>query len=199
MKSFKEYLIESKQTYEFKIKLAGDHEDCVDKIKSALKQFNVESVSDVKRTPIQETQIDFPEHSNINVTVCDVVCAYPTTSLQIRNLVAEALNLTHTCVKVRNIKEQEEDELNHQYDEKSGEALLGTDYEKSMHQDLVGEKQKMNLLKELNKTKHVGEQYTGVNDKLLAKKAPVSKGPAATSIEKASSSVIGSKKTAGGI
>ena len=33
MKSFKEYLIESKVTYEFKIKLAGDHDGCIDKIK----------------------------------------------------------------------------------------------------------------------------------------------------------------------
>jgi hypothetical protein len=32
MKSFKEYLIESKQTYEFKIKLAGDYEDCTKKV-----------------------------------------------------------------------------------------------------------------------------------------------------------------------
>jgi len=207
MKSFKEYLIESKQTYEFKIKIAGDHESCAEKIKHALAQYEVESVSDVKRTPIQETHVDFPEHTNTNVTICDIVCGYPVTSLQVRNLVAEALNLTHMCVKVRNLKEQEEDAINHQFDEKSGKALLGADYEKENNQDLVGEKQKMKLLKELNKTKHTGEQYKGVNDKLLAKKAPIEKGPAAKNFESASKSVspVGSKqvklpqaKTAGG-
>lgn len=195
MKSFKEYLLESKQTYEFRIKVAGDHEGCTDKIKQALTKFNVESCSDEKRTPIQESHIDFPDHNNISVTTCTINCTYPTTSQQVRVLVAEALGLAECCVKVRNLKELEEEEINHQFDERTGKALLGSDYEKSQHQELAGEKQKMNLLKELNKTKHQGEQYKGVNDKILAKKAPSEKGPAAKSIEKTcnSQSVIGNK------
>ncbi len=176
-KSFKEYLQESKQNYEFKIKIAGDACDSAsDKIKSALNRFNVESISEGKRTPIQESQIDFPEHTNIAVTIFDVSLAYPITSNQIRDLVSEALNITHSCVKVRNVKEQEEDEINTQYDQNnlSGKAFLGSDYEKTNHQSVVGEEHKMALLKELNKTKHQGTQYTGVNDELLAKKGPAS-------------------------
>lgn len=195
MKSFKEYLIESKKTYEFKIKIAGDHEGCTDKIKEALAKFNVETCSEEKRTPIQETQVDFPEQKNISVTTCTVCCSYPSTSREIGVLISEALGIPDCCVKVRNTKELEEEELNHQFDTKSGKALLGTDYDKENNQHMVGEKQKMNLLKELNKTKHQGEQYKGVNDKILAKKAPSEKGPAAKSTEKSSSSqsVIGSK------
>lgn len=196
MKSFKEYLIESKTTYEFKIKLAGDHEGCTDKIKEALAKFNVEDCSEEKRTPIQETQSDFPDHKNISVTTCNVTCAYPTTSQQIQHLIAEALSLEPCCVKVRTPKEIEEDALNHQYDVKSGSALLGSDYEKENHQDLVGEKHKLNMLKELNKTKHQGEQYKGVNDKILAKKAPSEKGPASKATDKSSSSLspLGGRK-----
>lgn len=197
MKSFKEYLIESKQTYEFKIKIAGDYvEGCENKIKQALDKFNVQSCSEVKRSPIQETQIDFPEQSNINVTTCDVICEYPATSHEVRDRIAEAFNLTASCVKVRSEHELQEEELNHEHDEKTGESLLRKDYEKENNQNLVGDKQVMSLLKELNKEKHQGAQYKGVNDKLLAKKAPIEKGPAAKAAEKSlnNKSVLGGQK-----
>lgn len=196
-KSFKEYLLESKQNYEFKIKIAGDAGDAAsDKIKTALDKFKVESLSEAKRTPIQETQVDFPEHNNIEVTIFDATVAYPVTSHQVRDLVAEALGLTHTCVKVRNLKEQEEDEINHQYcqNNPSGESLLGKDYDKSNNQSVVGDKHTMALLKELNKVKHQGTQYKGINDQILAKKAPVNKESSKPSKVEKSISPVGSKQ-----
>lgn len=196
MKSFNEYLMESKSVYDFKIKIAGDHIDgCAEKIKQALVQFNVESCSMGKRTPIQETHIDFPNHKNINVTTCNITCQYPATSQQIRSLIAETFNLSDECVMVRNSKEEAEDIINHENDEKSGQSLLNQEYIKDNNQELVGEAQKMKLLKELSKSKHQGEQYKGVNDQLLAKKSPSEKGPAAKEKEIKSSSVIGSKPT----
>lgn len=196
MKSLKEYLIESKQTYEFKIKIAGEpSDDVVSKIKQACEKFSVESFSESKRTPIQETQSDFPDYKNIAVTIFDVTLEYPTTSHQLRDLIAEAGNLTHSCVKVRNLKEQEEEELNHEFDDKSGKALLGTDYQKENNQSLVGDKHTMALLRELSKTKHQGTQYKGVNEKLLAKKAPKEKSGPAMQDKTGSKSVIGSNKT----
>lgn len=195
MKSFKEYLIESKQCYEFKIKFAGEpSDDAIKRVKEALEQFNIESFSEGKRTPIQETQVDFPDHKNINVTVYDISLSYPVTSSQLRNIVAEAANLTQCCVKIRNLKEQEEEEINHEHDEKSDKVLLNTDYEKENNQDLVGDKHAMGLLKELSKTKHRGEQYKGINDKLLAKKAPSEKSASLKADKEGSNSVIGSKK-----
>ena len=194
-KSFKEYLHESKQNYEFKIKLAGECTDASGKIKAALDRFKVEAVSE-KRTPIQEAQVDFPDHTNIAVTIFDVTVSYPVTSHQVRDLVAEALNITHSCVKVRNLKEQEEDEINSQYcpNHPSGKALLGTDYEKTNHQSVVGEEHKMALLKELGKTKKQGTQYKGINDEILANKAPTSKNEISkTKVDKAISPV-GSKQ-----
>ena len=176
MKSFKEYLLESKQTYSFKIKVAGEcPEDCADKIKESLAQYNCTSCSKGMVSPIQETQVDFPDHTNIGVTTFEVVTDYPATSEQIRNSVASTLNLSGSCVRVRNPLEEAEQELNHKNDEKSGDVVLTKEYEKESHQDLVGEKQKMSLLKELSKTKHSGEQYKGVNEKILAKKAPSEK------------------------
>ena len=50
--------------------------------------------------------------------------------------------------------------------------MLGTDYEPQNHQDIVGEKHVMSLLKELGKHKTAGTQYTGTNDQILAKNSP---------------------------
>jgi hypothetical protein len=114
----------------------------------------------------------------------DVCTSYPATSLEVQNLVAEHCGVPAGCIKVRNLKEQEEEELNHANDELSGEALIEKEYDKSTGQDKVGEKHVMSLLKELNKNKAELTQYKGVNEKLLAKKAPSEK---STKSEKLSS------------
>jgi hypothetical protein len=185
MKSFKEYLVENKQVYEFKIKFAGDcPKDCSMLIKRALSKFHVKNCSSGKSTPIQGTQTDFPGLANVGVTVFDVCTSYPATSLEIQNLVAEHCKTSADYIKVRNLKEEEEEELNHANDEPTGEALIEKEYEKSTGQDTVGEKHVMSFLKELGKNKVGLIQYKGVNEKILAKKAPAEKATKSTKTEK---------------
>ena len=173
MKSFKDYLTESKKVYEFKVKIAGDcPEDCSAQIKGALAQFHVATVSAARRTPIQERHSEFPEHKNVSMSIFDVKTDYPATSLQVKDLVASSLGLSGSCVKVASLAEEKEHEINHANDKKSGEALIGTDYKSSDNQDLVGEEYKMNFLKELNKDKHHGTEVKGWNDEILADSAP---------------------------
>lgn len=175
MKSFKEYLTESKKVYEFKVKIAGEcPADCSTQIKSALSQFNVTSVSAGKRTPIQEQQADFPEHKNIEMTVFNVATDYPATSPQVRDLLSSVLGKPLSKVKVATEAEEREHEINHVNDEPSGEALLTKDDLGAIPggQEVVGDKHTMSLLKELSKTKNAGDQYTGVNDEILASSAP---------------------------
>ena len=132
MKSFKEYLTESKKVYEFKIKIAGDHAtDAVAQIKAALAEFHIASVSAGRSTPISERQSDFPEHRNTQMTVYEITTNYPATSLQIRDRIASGLAVTHNHIKITSLAEELENELNHEHDKLSGEALIGTDYEKS--------------------------------------------------------------------
>jgi hypothetical protein len=172
MKSFKDYLIESKQTYDFKIKLAGEHDDVAKKIKEALSKFDVASCSEAKTTPIQETQVDFPDHKNIGVTLVDVSLNYPATSAEVRALIANAITATESCIRVRNEREViEEEEIN----KPETEQVLGKDYDKVNNQKLVGDKGVASFLKELSKNKPTLTQYKGVNDSILAKKAPVEK------------------------
>jgi hypothetical protein len=173
MKSFKEYLTESKKVYEFKIKIAGDcPKNCAAQLKLALTQFHVQSCSEGKSTPIQEHQSEFPEHKNVGMTIFDVCTSYPATTLQVRDMVAERLGIAQANVKVRNLAEEKEYEINHANDKRSGKALLGTDFESTDNQDLVGEEYKMNFLKELSKDKHQGTQVKGFNDEILASSAP---------------------------
>ena len=194
MKSFTEYLVESKRVYEFKIKIARDcPKDCATLIKYALAEFHVESCSAGKTAPIQETQIEFPNHPNVAVTIFDVTTSYPTTSLQIANMIAEKLRFSKGDVRVRNMKEEEELAINNQNATKSGKSVLTTDYENSDNQGLVGEKKKENFLKELTKTKKELEQVKGVNDTLLAKKVPVEKQP-----KQSKTKSTGSKSPIGG-
>ena len=58
MKSFKEYLTESKKVYEFKVKIAGDiPKDFANNLKIALAQFNVESI---KNATVSYTHLTLP-------------------------------------------------------------------------------------------------------------------------------------------
>ena len=171
MKSFKEYLVENKKIYKFKIKVVGDcPKDCAEKIKLALSEYSCASVGTAKTTPISANHKDFPEHKNVAMSVFDACTHYPATSEQILNKVAQGLGMSPGSVKVLNEKEQEEVALNHANDEVSCEAIGGTDYEKSDNQDLVGDK-RLTFLKSL-KNEERFKQVTGTNDELLAKTMP---------------------------
>ena len=173
MKSFKEYLTESKKIYEFKVKVIGEcPSDCSKQLKSALSQFKVSSVSAGKRTPIQQNHSDFPEHKNIEMTVFDIATDYPVTSHQVRDLVAVGLGKSLSEVKAMTLKEVEELAINHEHAERTHKALIGTTQEPSNHSDLVDEKHKMSFLQELGKEKHQGTQFKGINDELLADSMP---------------------------
>lgn len=197
MKSFKQYITESKKVYEFKIKIAGDcPKDCAAKIKEALAVYKVESCSSGKGVPITEKQVDFPQLENVGATIFDVSVCYPTTSIQVREAVANKINVVSANIRVRNIHEEEELALNHEHDAKSGESLLNKDYPTdSKGTDLAGDKHTMSLLKELGKKKTTGEQVKGTNDALLAKSAPVEKrsGPAKAAKVNVKSPVSGRK------
>jgi len=80
MPTFLEYFEKNKKIYEFKIAIAGEHgSDIKDRIKSVLEKFQVETLSAGKRTPIQETPLEFPQLSNTEVVHYTVSLRYPTT------------------------------------------------------------------------------------------------------------------------
>jgi hypothetical protein len=153
--TFKTYLLESKKTYSFRVKIAGNcPKQCEQLIKDALAKHDCFKVSKGTRTPIQETPFDFPNLKNMEVTFFDVECNYPTTSNVVRDRVGESLNIGLNLINVRNPQEQAELELNqeHMKTPGNGESLLEKEYEtNTAGQDLVGEKHVSNFLKELSK------------------------------------------------
>lgn len=175
MKSFKEYLTESKKTYAFKVKVAGElPEKFSESLKTAMERFSVVTVSNGKRVPISETPLDFPQLSNKEVTIFEVEVNYPTTPQVLHSYISQLCGVREECVKVRTGNEPSE-MYQEEMTEKKGEykPLIGQcDYEEENNQSLVGEESKMSLLKDLMKTKNAGEQYKGVNDSILATKAP---------------------------
>jgi hypothetical protein len=85
MKSFLQYLTESKQDYSFRVVFAGKPEAGIGKtIKTALAGYSVKSVSDAKSHMIERSHPFFPDLQNPEIYTIDVVCEYPATSTQIR-------------------------------------------------------------------------------------------------------------------
>lgn len=177
MKSFKHYLTESKKIYEFKVKIAGDLPQGFDKaLKLSLSKFNVESMSKATRTPIQESPVDFPGVKHKEVSLFSIGLSYPTISPIVKQAITQILNIDESCVLVRTAGEESEAMMNMEsMKTPTGDnALLGTDYEASNNQDLVGEKQKLSFLKDLGKTKHELEEVK--IDSPLNVKAKATKG-----------------------
>lgn len=197
MSLLKQYIAESVKTYSFKVKIAGElKEDALEKMTVALKKYDCDSVGKGKRTPIQEAPLDFPEMKNTHVTIFDISCRYPVTSHVLTQYLAEKLQMSASCIRVRSPGEEAEIELNSLAQGRIGtnsEALLNKPYENSNNQDLVGDKRNISFLKELSKVKHEGEVYKGINDELLAKSAPTEKSTVDVNI--GTTSPIGSNPT----
>ncbi len=173
MKSFQEYLTESKKTYPFTVKLCGALPESADKLmKSAMNKYVVNKLSKSKTTPIQSNPLDFPGQSNTEVHVFEVDLAYPTTSAVLTELLADQLSVSTSRIRVRTPGEMAEIALNLQHNEPTKESVLGKDYETNTEgQKLVGQKHVVNFLKELGKQSAEYKEVTGTNEQLLAKSA----------------------------
>lgn len=158
MKSFNEYLVESKKTYKFKIKAAGElPENFTDKMETALNKYEVVSFNKGATTPIDKTPLDFPQIQNCEVTHFEAEVTYPVTS----HILQEYLAAETDCAKghLRVSGENDPlDELQKDVPEKPYETLLTqTDMGGESAQKSVGQNRVMELLKELDKTKKDNE------------------------------------------
>ena len=87
MKNFKDYLVESERTYNYRIKIVGDvTADWLKQLQDKCQQFDIVKFGSPKRTPVQLKPADFPKHSNDSVTSIDVEFRYPAIEPQIKQL-----------------------------------------------------------------------------------------------------------------
>ena len=93
MKSFAQYLVETRQTFDYRIKIVGDVDaELINALEEKLQQFDVVKMSEPKRTPIQNVLPDFPDVKNESCTIMDVTFNYPATPPQITQI-AELLGM----------------------------------------------------------------------------------------------------------
>lgn len=87
MRHFKEYLVESEKTYNYRIKVCGETPSGFFKdLKNRLSQFEVVKMSDAKNTPVMALPTDFPDFKNERVSMVDVEFRYPAIEPQIKQL-----------------------------------------------------------------------------------------------------------------
>jgi hypothetical protein len=150
MKSFSQYLTESKKTYDFKIGVAGDYAtDCKAGLESALGKYGVVKVTDGKRVPISKRPLDFPQLENIDVTYFEAEVTYPTTVQVLQEYLGKCCNIPQSNIIVRDPlapqEEYQEEKENEPY-----EAMLNTeDMGGESAQESVAGSRVMDLLKEL--------------------------------------------------
>jgi hypothetical protein len=170
MKNFKDYLTESQKTYTFKIKVAGQlPEKFTETVKTRLEKYGCSKFNQVGATPIQSTARDFPNLSNVEVTIFEMECAYPVTSPEILEMIKGSTTVCETHLKVRNLKEQELFDLgsNEEKNQKS-EALLNDaqykDAPKIKSKDYFGTEFNKSFLKDLQKTAKQRKKEAGQKD-----------------------------------
>lgn len=150
MKTLREYLVESKKTYPFKIGIAGELPEGInERLKTALEKFSVSSLSSSKKTPIQERPMDFPNLENMEVTYWDVEVDYPTTESVLQEYIGNFCSVDKSHIIVRNPNSPVELQKLTK-DETTYETLLTKeDLGGESAQGSVGQSRVMDLLKEL--------------------------------------------------
>ncbi len=174
MKTFKEYLTESKKVYSFKVKVAGElPEKFQEGLKTRLGRCGVMKVEKLNSTPIQESPLDFPELKNMAVTVFEVICEYPVTSPEI-SVEIKNMGLDENCFRVRGANEPSEQEQVLAAAEPTGEALLDENdldasNTKIKHKDYFGDDFNKGFLKDLSKTAKQQKKESGQGEYKLPK------------------------------
>jgi len=156
MRSFKEYLTESKKTYDFKIKIAGDvTTDQESTMKRLLGRFtNENELRSFKKskTPIQALPLDFPQVKNCEVHIYEVTLDFPTTQFELTEYLSTGLGVGKQHLVVRRPGEPSE-EYQTEEPKREGALLNDPDYKEAPNakfEDFYGDKYNSGFVKELN-------------------------------------------------
>lgn len=156
-----QFIQQSKKIYEFKIGVAGDLPDgFTDSMESCLQKYGLKSLSNGKKTPIQERPLDFPNLSNQHVTYFETELEYPTTPQILEDYIASCCDCDRANILVRTAGDmaetyQEADTNKEVYQNKLETTELESADPKA--QDHVGGNRVMSLLAELEKARNERE------------------------------------------
>lgn len=154
MKSLKDYLIENKKTYPFKIGVAGDlPEHFESKLKMALEKYSIAKFNKTKKTPIQDRPLDFPNLQNTEVTFFEVEIHYPTTDAILQEYLGSLCDVPRSHIIVRNPNSPIEEVNDTSESEVYTPLLTQNDLGGTSAQQSVGQNRVMDLLKELENSR----------------------------------------------
>lgn len=170
-KSFINYVAHTKPEYKYVLKFAiHDMTDqMVDSLESSLKKYDIKSASAFRKTPIQESPLDFPNVKNTPVYICDLVLGYPGSLDFLRTYICDALGISPQLLAVysecdpRQIETDLYIDRNSEEYKKKYKTRLGSDYEETGDKDLFGAKYNVDFLKELEKVRKERETVIVTN------------------------------------
>jgi hypothetical protein len=156
MKSFTEYLTESKKQYDFRIKIAGEmsteKEDTMKRLLGRFTNENTLTGFKKSKTPIQAVPLDFPQVKNCEVNIYEVTLDFPTTQFELTEYLAAELGIGKQNLVVRRPGEPSE-EYQMPTEKREGALLLDPDYKEAgspQFEDYYGDKYNTGFVKELN-------------------------------------------------
>jgi hypothetical protein len=152
MKSLHAYIAERNTNYEFRIKVAKQNpKDIMEEIKNALDAYELVSVTTPKSLPVMEHR-EFPKWGACECWQFEATVAYPTTSVQIAQLLRERTGMRAEWVCVYGKQQAEQNDYAEAYGKDHTGALLLDNELKDVPgaQELVGDKRRDSMLKELD-------------------------------------------------
>ncbi len=157
MKSFKQYLTESKKTYGFRVKLAQEpSDDMVERIENHLAKYDLEGgVSAPKKLMLQSAPYDFPTLRGYEIYCMEFTTARPASAYQIGIELQNMLGCGDGMLKVRSDSEPLEQAEAEQDADKEAPVLLAdgeySEAEKIDGADYYGDKYNTSFVQELLK------------------------------------------------
>jgi hypothetical protein len=152
MKSLHDYIAERNSNYSFRIKVAKQNpKDIMEEIKNALDAYQLVDITTPKSMPVQEHR-EFPKWGACECWQFEATVAYPVTSPQIYQLLRERTGMQAEWVCVYGKQQADDNDAFEAYGKDHEGALLLDSELKDVPggQDLVGDKRKDSLLKELD-------------------------------------------------
>jgi hypothetical protein len=153
MKNLHDYIAERNSNYSFRIKVAKQNpKDVMEEIKNALDAYELVDITTPKSLPVQEHR-EFPKWGPCECWQFEATVAYPTTQVQIAQLLIERSGMQAEWVCVYGKQQADDNDTFEAYGKDHEGSLLLDSELKDMPggQDLVGDRRKNSMLKELEK------------------------------------------------
>jgi hypothetical protein len=172
-KSFIRYVAENKTEYKYTLKFAVNEmtDLMVDQLEAGLARYDLKYASAFRKTPIQESPLDFPNVKFTPVFICDITLGYPGSLDFLRVYICNCIGISPANLAVYSENDPRKIETDLYLDRNSEEykktykTRLGSDYldEENPKEEYYGEKYNVTFLKELEKVRKEREIVTVLN------------------------------------